>query len=470
MLVCSPDTAPVLLDFFVAVPGLGPTGRALDPADLDAFTVPFGDADQVFHIGPASVAVPGMLQGLCAAWERFGRLGLPDLVAPAVDCARRGVVIGAQAAYLHRILGEMLTFTADAAAVYAPRGEMLGEGGIFRNLDLASTLEEVGRTGAAAMAPGGWLAEMIVEGLAPSGGLLTPTDIAAYRVIERRPLQTAFRGRTVITNPPPSSGGVLIAAALAQLERRSVATGTGEFYRDVVAAGEYANSLRTEEFARRLNDVAPDETDWTQFVGPIAGLPITRGPNGTTHVSVVDADGMIVSLSSSNGTSSGVMIPGTGFLLNNMMGEQDLNPHGFGSMPPGGRMTSMMAPTVVMEGARPRIGLGSAGSNRLRSAILQTLVGIVDGQMSIAAAVARPRVHPEGGGIDVEAGVPHDVCVALEADGRVLRRWGARNLFFGGVSAVGWCQDELQGAGDPRRGGAAFGVSQSGEVVDLSTI
>jgi gamma-glutamyltranspeptidase/glutathione hydrolase len=184
---------------------------------------------------------------------------------------------------------------------------------------------------------------------------------------------------------------------------------------------------------------------------------------------VIDRDGTIASLSSSNGTGSGVMVPGTGFLLNNMMGEEDLNPGGFGSMSAGMRMTSMMAPTIVMDGPRPCLGLGSAGSNRLRSAILQTLVGIIDDDLSIAQAVARPRVHPERGGIDVEGGVPAVVPAALEADGCLVRRWGDLNLFFGGVSAVGWHHDELQGAGDPRRGGGAFGVADSGEVFELST-
>ncbi len=135
--------------------------------------MPFGDAEQVFHIGPASIAVPGMLQGLFAAWERFGRMSLPELVAPGVELARTGVVIGPRSAFLFRILGEMLCFTPDAAAVYAPDGSVLGEGEVFRNPALAETLEELGRTGAASMGPGGWLAERIVEGVAAAGGLVT---------------------------------------------------------------------------------------------------------------------------------------------------------------------------------------------------------------------------------------------------------------------------------------------------------
>ena len=127
---------------------------------------------------------------------------------------------------------------------------------------------------------------------------------------------------------------------------------------------------------------------------------------------------MIASLSSSNGTASGVMVPGTGFLLNNMMGEEDLNPGGFGSMSPGMRMTSMMAPTIVMDGPRPCLGLGSAGSNRLRSAILQTLVGIIDDDLPIDRAVARAAGAPRGAAASTSrAAFPTEVAGALEAEG-----------------------------------------------------
>ncbi len=470
LMVAGPRTAPTFLDFFVSVPGLGPDGARLDPSDLSAFTVPFGDANQVFHIGAASVAVPGMLQGLFAAWERFARLPLVELVAPAIELARAGIAVGPEAAYLWRILGEMLIFTPESAAIYAPGGALLGEGDVFRNPALAETFEELARTGPQSIGPGGWLSERIVEGLAATGGLVTAADMADYRVLERPPLAVAFRGRTIVTNPPPSSGGVLIAAALSYLADRPVATGEVRRYRDLVDAGEFANALRTAAFALRLHELdGADVTDWTEVATGEPAPAVTRGPNGTTHVSVIDRDGMIASLSSSNGTASGVMVPGTGFLLNNMMGEADLNPAGFGTMDPGMRMTSMMAPTIVMDGSVPRLGLGSAGSNRLRSAILQTLVDILDDGLPVAEAVSRARVHPEAGGIDVEGGVPDVVADALEAVGRPVRRWGDRNLFFGGVSAVGRVGDRLDGAGDPRRGGAAFGVTDTNEVIELST-
>jgi gamma-glutamyltranspeptidase/glutathione hydrolase len=154
-------------------------------------------------------------------------------------------------------------------------------------------------------------------------------------------------------------------------------------------------------------------------------------------------------------------------MLNNMLGEQDLNPAGFGAGRAGERMTSMMAPSLLLRGEVPFAAVGSAGSNRLRSAILQTVLSLIDGGLGAADAVRRPRVHPELGVVDIEGGVPEEAARALEEDGHVLRRWGEASLFFGGASAVVRGSDGLEGAGDPRRGGAAFGVDRAGEVVPL---
>lgn len=470
LLVRPPGGPATVLDFFVAVPGQGPDGRALRAEDLVAFTVPFGDAEQEFHIGAASVAVPGMVQGLFTAAERFGRLPAADLVEPAVRLAREGVVLGRVAAYLHTILADMLVHTPASAAIYAPGGRLLGEGDRVRFPELAETLAELGRTGAAAMRPGGWLADRLTGDLRAAGGLITETDIAAYRVQERAPLQKTFRDCTVLTNPPPSSGGVLIAAALRRLAGMPPGRDDVTHYRAVAAAGVHANTLRDDAFVRGLHEEDFLERFWagvTRTDGAGGDAETRKQAGSTTHVSVVDADGGMASLSSSNGAGSGVVLPGLGFLLNNMLGEEDLNPGGFGLLPPGRRLTSMMAPTLLLRDGEPVLAIGSAGSNRLRSAILQTLVSIVDGGRDLPDAVARPRVHPEGGGVDVEGGVPEAACAGLEADGHVLRRWGDMNLFFGGVGAVGRRDGSLEGAGDPRRGGAAAGVTRAGEVVEL---
>ena len=171
----------------------------------------------------------------------------------------------------------------------------------------------------------------------------------------------------------------------------------------------------------------------------------------TTHISVLDAEGGCASVTCSNGSCSGVVVPGTGMHLNNMLGEQDLNPLGYHRHEPGARVPSMMAPTVALRDGRPEVALGSAGSNRIRSAILQTLLAVVDHGLPAEAAVARSRIHVEGPEVEAEPGVDEAALAQLEQGGWTVRRWAEQNLFFGGVQAVARNPDtgELSGGGDP---------------------
>jgi gamma-glutamyltranspeptidase/glutathione hydrolase len=169
---------------------------------------------------------------------------------------------------------------------------------------------------------------------------------------------------------------------------------------------------------------------------------------------VLDGKGRACSVTCTNGEGSGVVVPGTGMHLNNIMGEQDLSPLGFHRHPVGRRMPSMMAPSVVLRDGEVELVLGSAGSNRIRSALLQTIVGVVDHGLDIAAAVGGPRVHFEDGVVYAEPGVDMS---ALEEAGWEVVAFRALNLFFGGVQAVQRRDGELRGAGDPRRGGVAGG-------------
>lgn len=449
-----PDHPPALLDFFVAAPGLAPGAPPLDPSDLDSFTVPFGGAEQVFHIGPASVAVPGQLPGLIAAHRRFGRLAVADVVEPAARLARRGVRIGPEAAFLHTILADMLCHTPQSRAIYAPAGDLLLEGDVIRMPRLADTLTAVAADPDAACAE---IGREIVAGLGPRGRI-SAEDLAAHEVIEREPISVAFRGAQVLTNPPPSWGGALIASALTDLSRRGVPADDRRRALDLVAAGIAANRLRGSDFADRLADPR-------SLRAMIAGT--RRGPAGTTHISAIDADGGAAALSSSNGAGSGVVAGETGFLLNNIMGEQDLNPDGFGRIAHGARPPSMMSPTIVLRDGRPEIALGSAGSNRIRSAILAVMSNLIDGGMAPEEAVAAPRLHPEGDGVDVEAGTAREIVAALAEAGHHLRRWTASSLFFGGAAVAQATARGVRAAGDPRRGGAAYGVTEAGEVRPL---
>ena len=174
----------------------------------------------------------------------------------------------------------------------------------------------------------------------------------------------------------------------------------------------------------------------------------------TTHISVLDADGRACAVTCTNGEGSGVVVPGTGIQLNNIMGEADLNPLGFHHAPPGRRMPSMMSPTIVMTGGDVQLALGASGSNRIRSALLQTIVGFVDHDLDAAAALAAPRVHFEHDRIYAEPGMALD---QLRYDPYEVQHFRAQNMYFGGVQAVSRDPRDgaLDGAGDPRRGGVA---------------
>jgi gamma-glutamyltranspeptidase / glutathione hydrolase len=171
----------------------------------------------------------------------------------------------------------------------------------------------------------------------------------------------------------------------------------------------------------------------------------------------MDAEGACATVTCSNGSCSGVVVPGTGVHLNNMLGEQDLNPLGYHRYEPGTRVPSMMAPTVVLREGRPEVALGSAGSNRIRSAILQTIIEVVEHGLPAQEAVSCPRIHVEGTEVEAEPGIEEEPLARLERSGWAVRRWSEQNLYFGGVQAVARNPETgaLSGGGDPRRGGAA---------------
>jgi gamma-glutamyltranspeptidase/glutathione hydrolase len=210
---------------------------------------------------------------------------------------------------------------------------------------------------------------------------------------------------------------------------------------------ETTQNERTPEFLAGLGD--------PQFVREFLARPVGR-LGSTTHIAVLDRDGWACSVTCSNGSASGVIVPGTGVHLNNMLGEQDLNPLGFHRTPPGRRMPSMMSPTIVLRDGAAQLAVGSAGSNRIRSAVLQTIIRVIDDGLEAQAAIDAPRVHFEDDMVYSEPGI--DVA-ALQAAGRSVSPFRDRNLFFGGAQAAALdAGGRFSGGGDPRRGGAAIVV------------
>jgi gamma-glutamyltranspeptidase/glutathione hydrolase len=435
-----------LIDFFVAAPGLDGIERRAElepvPVHFDAETV------QTFYVGAASCGVPGTAPGLVRALERFGSMPLADLVAPGVRLARVGAPVNTEQAYILEILAPIHDRAPGTRELYAPRGRPLRRGDNFRFPELAETLERYGAEGAEPFCRGE-IAAAVSDFVVASGGTLGAGDLAAYKAIERRPIRAPFRGAEVLTNPPPSSGGILIAFCLGLLERLGPESGPEQ----LVAAMGAANDLRGEEFAEALYTEGME----SGFLDPV-GLDLATADllGSTTHISVLDAEGMCASVTCSNGSGSGVLVPGTGVILNNMLGEEDLNPLGFHRILPGRRVPSMMAPTVVLRDGEIVLGVGSAGSNRIRSAILQTVVRAIEQGMPVEAAVEASRLHFEQGVVQAEPGIDEAALARLEARGLVVARRPAINLFFGGVQAVSRDPGTgaLGGGGDPRRGGA----------------
>ena len=444
-----------LLDFFVAAPGRGLA--SIEPAELQPIDVYFADdAVQVFNIGPSSCGVYGTPAGLAEASRRFGSMPLAPLAEPAARAAREGVEVIPMQEFLFRILGPILRSTPQAAELFEPGGRALRSGERVVFAELGDLLERLGAegpgflySGDGAAAASAWVLER--------GGLLTEADLAAYEVIERAPARARYLGRDVLTNPPPSSGGILIAYSLDLLER----LGRQGDQRALVEVMDRANRARTEEFTTALHSEGYLERFLAKDALESAAASVHSRLGSTTHVAVLDDAGACASVTCSNGSSSGVVVPGTGLHLNNMLGEEDLNPHGYHRHEPGRRIPSMMAPTVVLSDGQAELVVGSAGSNRLRSAILQTVLGVVGEGLAAQDAVDRPRLHFEAGVVDAEPGVDPDALEALERDGWHVRRWRERNLYFGGVQAAARDPQsgELSGGGDPRRGGAAVVVA-----------
>lgn len=436
----------VLIDFFVAAPGLDGIARTAElvpvPVRFDAETT------QTFYVGPASCGVPGTAAGLAHALERFGTMPLAALVEPGIRWAREGAPVNRGQSYILEILAPIHERMPGTRELYVPGGRRLGEGDVFRFPELAEALERFAEEGAEPFYRGE-VAAAISDFVVRHGGMIGPGDLASYEAIERKPTDTLFRGSEVLTNPPPSSGGILISYCLGLLERLGPHSGPEQ----LVAAMEAANSRRDLAFAESLYEEGME----VGFLDP-TGLDLAAADllGSTTHISVLDAEGSCASVTCSNGSGSGVLVPGTGVILNNMLGEEDLNPAGFHLIAPGRRVPSMMAPTVVLRDGEIVLALGSAGSNRIRSAILQTVVRVVEQGFPVAAAVEAPRLHFEQGIVQAEPGLDPDALARVEARGVPVASWPSINLFFGGVQAVARdpASGQLTGGGDPRRGGA----------------
>jgi gamma-glutamyltranspeptidase/glutathione hydrolase len=382
-----------MLDFFVAVPGLGAEPREVE---LERLEVPFGTELIHYAIGVGSCAVPGVLPGLDELWRAYGRLPWAQLVEPALRLARVGVEMPPAHAACLEMLAPVMTMR-EGARIYSPGGRLLQAGERLEQPGLVRALELVADEGGGSPSIERALLELMDE----RGGLVTEVDLRTYEPRWAAPVEAEYRGVTLLSRNALNSPLPILG-------------------------------LLTEP-------------------GPVNTALALRGhdSNGdTTNLAVVDRDGNAVVVTTSLGLGSGDWLPGLDLHLNSMLGEADLV---VGELAPGGRMASMMSPTIGCDAEGLRISIGAAGGTRLRSALVQVLSGLLDDGLSPGDAVDRPRLHPIGELVHLEPGFSDDVQKALERAGFSVRVWPARHHYFGGVSLA----SRFGAAGDPRRSGGA---------------
>lgn len=462
MLAQKEGADPIVYDFFVQTPRSRNSKTAPDFFPIHA---DFGTVLQEFHIGLGSIAVPGSVRGMFEIHRDLCTLPMSRLVEPAVKAAREGVRLSHLQAKIFDIVSPIYSATREARQTYispTKSGFLVSENDLLKQPKLAETLGSLAKEGDKLFYEGD-IANKIAQLCTEGGGYLTRDDLSHYQVIRRPPLQLKYRNARLFTNPPPASGGILIAMALKLLEQQNVgALGFGSYqHLDLLAAGMAAtNQARLDMLLTNSDGVAEyllEEQYLSQYRQQVANR--AQCLRGTTHISVVDGFGNSASMTVSNGEGCGYMAPGTGIMLNNMLGEEDINPAGFHCWPENQRMTSMMSPSLLQLDNGTSVALGSGGSNRIRTAILQVVSNLVDFAMSPEQAVSAPRIHYENELLNIEPGFEDAALNMLKDDYPNQKRWEQLNLFFGGVHTVEFDGHHFHCVGDSRRGGVGVVVN-----------
>lgn len=457
-----------VVDCFSLFPGLE---HGLSPREFLALDVDYGPTTQTFHAGRGSAAVPGIAPGLEAVWKRWGSLPLEVIAAPAIQLAEEGWTATDATSVVATMLSAITGMTEGSRELFQPGGRPLQAGDRVRMPQAAAALQDFAREGAKPFVEGRH-AQRLLEDFGPPAGSLSSDDLRAFKPRFVEPLSIPFHGATLHVPPPPCSGGALLAFGLRVFgetcPKDDDPSSLARCLAEVMAATERA---RKEGFDEKLfedgvvESLLADENIERHATEVIARLgdedrsepgPATgRVPGNTTHISTVDAAGNAVSFTSSNGETCGTLWPGLEIPVNNFLGEDDIHPLGFHQGPPGARFRTGMTPALLEDAGGGVMALGTGGSNRIRTAMLQVVRHIVDGGLGVEDAVMAPRIHVEGDGVQVEdVGQGEAVLQAAAASGRKLARFEGRHLYFGGVHSARRAGDgSFEAVGDPRRSG-----------------
>lgn len=439
--------------------------------------------------GHMAAAVPGTVAGLKLAHERWGALPWERVVRPAVEIARDGIVVTRDLSEALR-WGRKRLESSDAAMAtfFKPDGSPYVFGEKLRQPELAWTLERIATAGADDFYRGE-IAKRIVADMEAQGGLIAASDLATYEAKLREPIATDYRGLQVVTMPPASSGGVALLEMLNMLERfnlremghnsastvhilsetmklayadRRKSMGDPDFVQNPVST--LISKAYAQERARLISRERSTPPEMISPFDPFAG----ESPD-TTHFSVVDKQGNVVSNTYTLGSSfgSGALVEGAGFLLDNQIKNFSLRVNVPGAtfsnsemnkIEPGKRMLSSMTPTIVFREGEPYMVVGSPGGSTIINTVLQIILNVVDHDMNIAEATFAPRLHQnwKPSELELEPGFNIDSLRVLESLGHEIE---VRDT-IGSAQTIMLENGKILGAADPRRpGAAAVGVS-----------
>ncbi|MCS6832994.1 MAG: gamma-glutamyltransferase, partial [Flammeovirgaceae bacterium] len=449
----------IVFDFFAQTPR---HKRPTDELNFYDVILDFGDTQQVFHGGLASMAVPGNIAGLFHVHRRLGKMPFRELAQPAIELAKKGIVVDDYFKWCIGLVGPIQTSLPTGKQHLEPQGRPLQVGDTFCMSPFANMLEFLAIEGPREFYEGE-IAKQIVKDCRVGGGHLTMDDFIHYQVVERKPLTVSYRNWEIATNPPPSAGGTMIAFTLKMLEKFDLKRhgfGSEQHLQYLTHAQRITKAARSATFDQHQYE--PDIVDryfhhlhidkWH-----IELLAALNRWGSTTHLSVADQYGNWASVTTSFGAGCGYVVPNTGIMMNNMLGEADLNPKGFHLWQPNQRITSMMSPTFVLKDKKPFFATGTGGANRIRTTIAQVISNLIDFEMSPQEAIEAPRLHWEEGEINIEPGFPEESVAAITTPEPLKKKVFAQKAFyFGGAHSV-FCEgDSLNGVGDARRVGAVM--------------
>lgn len=432
----------------------------------------------VNEIGHGAVTTPGILRLFERAHRGWGRLPWPGLFDAAIGHAAGGWAIrphvhvmftADEAAYGRLSMTDKLAFTAEGRALYLrDDGTPKRPGERVVNKAMAASLRAVAQGGADALHDGP-IADVIAADMAARGGLLTRADLAGFRVTQTAPLRIPFGGFTIAV-PPPPSGGIVVAEALRILSRFDLASmghNSPAYIRTVTEALRIALADREAHVGDPtrhpvpldilLSDAYADQAaDRIRRGEPARALRLAGEPRDTTTISVVDSAGMVATLTHTLGIPSGVIPPGTGIMLNGAMNWYDPRPGRPGSIAPGSKRFSSMAPLIVFDGDRPVATLGAPGGAWIGVALVQALLNLLEFGMGMQEAVQAPRFSCTTPAIDVSNRIPRAVTAELERMGHTVKRSAFSYPFAAPHGIALW--DGPEGGADPQRDGMAIGV------------